>query len=194
MRIPKLRKRRWWKWVLKLYSKHNPEVQQQNWKKGLVPSFLNELFLTLLVIGLNAMSHGWKRKTTCIWKCLFPENGLMLFGLTANVAMQPIISAKGREFCCDSIDHNIVCITWHPSPDIHLCTSIFGVPYKCSYLLWIYFFLVLFFKDDNVVKSDLAKELLVYSEINMRGKDLWKINSCMQFLFSDLLRRLFQVL
>lgn len=31
------------------------------------------------------------------------------------------------------------------------------------------FFLVLFFKYDNVAKLDLSKELLVYSEINMRG-------------------------
>lgn len=90
----------------------------------------------------------------------------MLFGLTANLAIQPIVSAEWREVYCDSVDHNIVCITRHLSQDICVCPSIFGVLYECSYL-WI-FFLVLFFKDDNVFKSDLAKEFLVYSEINMR--------------------------
>jgi len=50
----------------------------------------------------------------------------------------------------------------------HPCLPrIFDVTYECSCLLWI-FFSVLFFKDGDVVKSEVAKEFLVYSEINKR--------------------------
>lgn len=140
MTIPRLRKRLWWKSVLKICSKHSPEVQQQNRRKSLVPSVLNELFLTFLVTGLNTMIKSWKSKSTCIWRFFFPENGLVLFGLTANVAIQHIITTKWREVCCDSVAHNSVCTTHHPSHKIYVCPSIFGIPCKCSYLLCISFF------------------------------------------------------
>lgn len=42
----------------------------------------------------------------------------MMFGLTGNVAIQPIISTKTKEVCCDSINHYILCIIKCSSDDI----------------------------------------------------------------------------
>lgn len=59
----------------------------------------------------------------------------MLFGLTQMWQSKP---DKWREVCYDSINQNIMCITQHPSHDIHVCPGIIGEPYKWSYLLWIF--------------------------------------------------------